>query len=469
MIRISVTELPGAIGKTEAFCIEGHICIHAVDIPGCDNYSNRQHSRGLSGKHRIERSKGLSGDIDFVIRLAFVGVDLKRYTGIVIHVIVALNEFIGCHRRALVLQWPHKPCETAANVFLGRGYFIYKLFIGVDLGHGRCLPGTGCTAPPDDGIAVGQTNGISPGQGQNIRVVPELPDHGCGLVYFVKGIFNRLSTNYNWVTKQLRATMTQFGEFIFCFLDLEEVANSPILIEPEDQGTVNQEFPVSFFWTPRGFARWNHLQVATDANFTALVVDESWMTESRYTWSSADPNATYYWRVKITNYGGDSEWSSGSFATVPLIMVQVTAPNGGENWKRGLTYFVRWNDNIDEDVVLELYKDDTFVQTIDTVSSTGVYEWEVDLALEPGCDYSIKVKSSTNGALFDMSDDAFSIDVPPGDFDCDGCVQLDDLAVLTDEWLEEQSGLIADLYDNDKVDFYDFAIFAENWTGTSCP
>jgi len=41
---------------------------------------------------------------------------------------------------------------------------------------------------------------------------------------------------------------------------------------------------------------------------------------------------------------------------------------------------------------------------------------------------------------------------------------------LTGEWLEEQSGLIADLYENGKVDFKDFAIFAENYrTGASCP
>ena len=284
------------------------------------------------------------------------------------------------------------------------------------------------------------------------------------------GMFTPLSTNYNWVTKQLRATMTQFGEFIFCFSDLQEVANAPILIEPEDQGTVNQELPVSFSWTPRGFARWNHLEVATDENFTALVVDESWMTESRYTWSDAADNTTYYYRVYITNYGGNSDWSTGSFATVPVPpMVTVIAPNGGEQWKRGLRYSIQWNDNIDEDVVLELYKDDTFVQTIDTVPSIGAYEWEVGLALEPGCDYSIKVKSSVNGALFDDSDDVFSIDVPTGDFDCDGCVKLNDLDVLVGEWLKEQTGLIADLYDNDKVDFDDLAIFAENYRTGECP
>ena len=282
-----------------------------------------------------------------------------------------------------------------------------------------------------------------------------------------------LPTYYNWAKKELKATMTDFGEFIFCFSDLEEVANSPILIEPEDQGTVNQELEVSFLWTPRGFARWNHLQVATDENFTPpLVVDEEWMTESRYTWSDAADNTTYYYRVKIKiSDFSDSNWSTGSFATVPP-MVEVTAPNGGEELQRGLSYFIKWNDNIDEDVVLELYKGDTLVQTIDTVPSIGAYEWEVDLALDPGCDYFIKVKSSTNGALFDMSDGAFSLDDVQqiGDFDGDGCVQLDDLAVLVGEWLEEQGGLIADLYENGKVDFDDLAIFAENYqTGASCP
>ena len=53
----------------------------------------------------------------------------------------------------------------------------------------------------------------------------------------------------------------------------------------------------------------------------------------------------------------------------------------------------------------------------------------------------------------------------PGDFDFDGCVEFDDLAVLVGEWPEEHSGLKADLDGNGKVDLNDFAIFAENWTG----
>ena len=101
-------------------------------------------------------------------------------------------------------------------------------------------------------------------------------------------------------------------------------------------------------------------------------------------------------------------------------------------------------------------------QEIDTVSSTGVYEWEVDLALDAGCDYSIKVKSSVDETLFDNSE-IFSIDVPAGDFDCNGCVSFDDLAVLAGEWLHVEDGLTADIQGDGKVDFVDVGILAESW------
>ena len=227
---------------------------------------------------------------------------------------------------------------------------------------------------------------------------------------FGQGLFTPLPTKYKSKTKELRTTMTQLGEFIFCFADLEEVPYAPLLIEPQDKDTVNQELEVSFFWTPRGFGRNYHLQVAKDSEFTTLVVDEAGLMETRYTLETVEPDTTYYWRVNTTNYGGTGDWSTASFTTVPP-MVKVTSPDGCEQWNRGLDFFIQWNDNIDEDVVIELYRGETLVEVIATTASTGVYEWEVSLGLEPGCDYSIKVTSSVNGALSDMSD-TFSIDPP---------------------------------------------------------
>ncbi len=300
------------------------------------------------------------------------------------------------------------------------------------------------------------------------------------------GLFLPLPTNYNWVTKQLRADMTQFGEFIFCYDDVEDVPYEPILCkaesyrgvqeymviappkaEPNSVHPVNQELAILLSWSPRGLARWYFLQVATDADFTALVVDESWMSECRYVFETAASDSTYYWRVKIQNEGGYSEWAAGSFQTV-APMIEVTAPTDGESLTRGLDYFIKWNDNIAEDVVIELYKGAALVLTIGTVPSDRAYKWEVDLALEPGCDYSIKIKSSVDETLFDVSDGVFSIDVPEGDFDCDGCVDMDDYAVFGGDWRKAQSGLAADLDGDDNVGLSDLAIFLENWV-TSCP
>ncbi|MHC4512052.1 MAG: Ser-Thr-rich GPI-anchored membrane family protein [Planctomycetota bacterium] len=124
---------------------------------------------------------------------------------------------------------------------------------------------------------------------------------------------------------------------------------------------------------------------------------------------AVEPNTLYYWRVNTTNQAGTSEWSEDSFETVPP-MVQVTVPDGGEQWQRGLEYFILWDDNLSEDVVIELYKGDSLLRTIKTTASTGAYAWEVGLDLGPGSDYSIKVKSSADETLFDMSDNTFTID-----------------------------------------------------------
>ena len=79
-------------------------------------------------------------------------------------------------------------------------------------------------------------------------------------------------------------------------------------------------------------------------------------------------------------------------------------------------------------------------------------------------DYNARVVFNTGTSNIDVYIDNVSlITVLPGDFDCDGCARFDDLAVLTGEWLEEDSGLIADLQENGKIDFNDFAIFADSF------
>jgi len=244
--------------------------------------------------------------------------------------------------------------------------------------------------------------------------------------YVGHGLFLPLETTYNPTTDQVRAAMSGFGEFALGYPDIAEVPWAPLLNEPESLHeknymtpypqqvqaerayTVNQELPVALSWSPVGLASAYSLQVSTDADFTDLAVDEFYLTEARYAFASADPDTTYHWRVSTLNDGGFSEWSTGMFATVPPE-IEVTAPNGGESLRRGSNLFIQWQDNLNEEVVVELLEGGTPVKALGTVASNGALAWEVDLTLETGDDYTIRVKSTTNETMADESDAVFTV------------------------------------------------------------
>jgi hypothetical protein len=251
-----------------------------------------------------------------------------------------------------------------------------------------------------------------------------------------QGLFLPQSTAYNPVANKVLVTLTMtspyndLGEFIFGYPDVADVANPPILAATENYrgvqpyevvgplpaapGTnyqVNQELPICLAWSPKGLASGYHLQIATNADFSGPVVDVPYQSDAFYVWSNAASGTAYYYRVNTSNDGGTSDWSNGAFQTV-APMIAVTVPNGGEAWQRGMKYFIQWQDNIAEDVVIDLYKSGVFLASIATNASTGAYLWQVGLNLVPGNDYSIKISSATNAGLFDSSGMPFNIDVP---------------------------------------------------------
>ena len=222
------------------------------------------------------------------------------------------------------------------------------------------------------------------------------------------GPFTALATSYDSATNQLQADMTEFGEFVIGKPDLEQVSLAPILIAPRSEGKVNETLPAALDWTPRGFVNNYHLQVSTEAEFSTLLIDDPNLKETPYILETVEPNTTYYWRVCTINEAGQSGWSEDFFETVPPT-IRVKVPNGGEQWQRGIEYFIQWEDNLTEDVVIELCKGDSLLQTIDTVPSTGAYKWETGMTLEPGEDYSIQIRSSMDEMMADMSDTTFII------------------------------------------------------------
>jgi hypothetical protein len=221
-----------------------------------------------------------------------------------------------------------------------------------------------------------------------------------------QGQFSALPTTYDADTQKLRITTTQMGEFIFAYPDLAETPYVPVILSPADQSEVNQAAPVTLAWTQQGMVGSFDLQVATNADFANRVVDTNGLGSGSYVLQNPLPNTQHFWRVRTVNQGGTSAWASASFTAVPPVL-QLTVPAGGEVWPRFQAVTIRWNDNIPENVALDIYKDGVSNRTIAAnIASSGSYAWTVGqfLAFPPGTNYTMKIRSTTNPALYDFSE-----------------------------------------------------------------
>lgn len=63
-------------------------------------------------------------------------------------------------------------------------------------------------------------------------------------------------------------------------------------------------------WEPLASAEQYHVQVATDVDFTQLVLEDSTLTTASYTTELLSYSTTYFWRVRARNRAGVSPWSA---------------------------------------------------------------------------------------------------------------------------------------------------------------
>jgi hypothetical protein len=223
------------------------------------------------------------------------------------------------------------------------------------------------------------------------------------------GLFTPVPTTYNRVTGMVIAEVMAFGEYILATPDVDVEVFTPVPFAPAQQASVNEKLPVTLRWSPVGFVSSYQLQVSKENHFGTLLVDAQNLTEALYTIPALDPGETYYWRVKAVNDAGESPWSSIQIFTATAPYVTLDTPNGGEQWQLGLDYWIRWEDNIEEEVTVALYRDDVFVEDLATTASNGAWEWSIPTDLETGDDYRIRITGMDGDAVTDISKQMFSI------------------------------------------------------------
>lgn len=91
-------------------------------------------------------------------------------------------------------------------------------------------------------------------------------------------------------------------------------------------------------------------------------------------------------------------------------MITVTAPNGGEAWRKGSTQSITWQSvNFPSTVKIDILKHGEQGMVIASAApNTGSFSWSIPTTVPDGNDYQIRV-GTTNGSVRDVSDSTFSI------------------------------------------------------------
>ena len=98
------------------------------------------------------------------------------------------------------------------------------------------------------------------------------------------------------------------------------------------------------------------------------------------------------------------------FTCISQPFINVSSPNGGEEWERGFSQEIKWGDNIDGNVKIELFKGSSLKETLAaSTESDGKFEWSIPGNYEVDSDYKVKITSIDSTALNDESDANFSI------------------------------------------------------------
>jgi hypothetical protein len=119
-------------------------------------------------------------------------------------------------------------------------------------------------------------------------------------------------------------------------------------------------------------------------------------------------------RVSTARPRAAEDFSDYPFRVLPALTL--TAPDGGEVWKRGTVQTIAWKyrNNPGTAVRLELYRSGVFERTIAAsvprgTGGLGSYRWRIPATLEPGLTYTVKLRSVAWPKCFDFSAYSFQV------------------------------------------------------------
>ncbi len=183
----------------------------------------------------------------------------------------------------------------------------------------------------------------------------------------------------------------------------------PVLSSPVN-GSSSATSP-SLVWNASANATTYNVQVATDANFTTLVVNQTGLTGLSY--QSQLAAGTYYWRVSATNASGTSAYSGGWSFTItislPGIPILLTPAYGTTAMTNPITFSWQISQNASE------YEIQIAVSIFftDIKYSAGIAGTHITFAyFSPNTTYHWRVRGKNTSGVSDWSPVSYFVTAP---------------------------------------------------------
>ena len=151
----------------------------------------------------------------------------------------------------------------------------------------------------------------------------------------------------------------------------------------------------------------------------ALAIVDDTPNSGTYSWEipAGLSNAANYSIIvrSVSDAGINDESEVFEISETPFITI--IAPNTDDNWQKGSTQTISWTDNIDENINIELFKNQVKVSTDGDIAlntaSTSPKSWTISSSLTAGTDYTIRITSVDSENINDESANFTISDVLP--------------------------------------------------------
>ena len=173
---------------------------------------------------------------------------------------------------------------------------------------------------------------------------------------------------------------------------------------------------------PSGTASVPHTIVFTgSADVSDLPLRYNWLIDGAettntnpisVTFNTADAGSHMVDMTVIGSYGSAQKSITYVLLDAPTPSITVTSPDGGESWIQGSNHAITWTSSgtVGSYVKVEVLKAGSVVQTLSSsTENDGTYSWTIPTTLTTGTDYRVRITSTTNTAVTDVSNNYFTI------------------------------------------------------------